>query len=217
MNGVRRWYFRLIFSPITMPQKEDQKRASYYQAQRIKYLHELNKMIIASPSAFGQGMWCLPYASHQNAATGHGWRTPDGNKTGSVAATAYTLFALFKRKSAYFAPQAMKQKKLQQIFKLLYRHYGPQQWWPARSRLEIIVGAVLTQNTGVVECGKSHSSFCARINSFRLKNLPLLLSGSWHKSLGRPGYFNIKAKRLKNVVLFIQSRYGGSLRRMMCR
>ena len=51
-------------------------------------------MIISSLSAFGQGNWCLPYASQENIDTGHGWRTPKGDKTGSVAATAYTIFAI---------------------------------------------------------------------------------------------------------------------------
>jgi hypothetical protein len=71
-------------------------KAKYYQNQVLKYLNELNKMIISSLSSFGQGGWCLPYASEENVDTGHGWRTPFGNKTGSVAATTYTIFAISK-------------------------------------------------------------------------------------------------------------------------
>lgn len=87
-------------------QKKDIKNASYYSAQRIKYINELNKMIIVSPSAFGQGAWCLPYASRENADTGHGWRTPKGDRTGSVAATAYTIFALLEEN-----PLSLTQRK----------------------------------------------------------------------------------------------------------
>jgi len=72
----------------------DANKSMGYHNEALKYLGELNKMIISSSSAFGQGEWCLPYSSHENADTGHGWRTPQGKKTGSVAATAYTIFAL---------------------------------------------------------------------------------------------------------------------------
>ncbi|MBF0254780.1 MAG: hypothetical protein HQL11_06645, partial [Candidatus Omnitrophica bacterium] len=67
--------------------------ALYYENKVRFYLNELQKMIISSLSRTGQGKGCLPYATMANADTGHGWRTPDGNKTGSVAGTAYGIFA----------------------------------------------------------------------------------------------------------------------------
>ena len=69
-----------------------EKAASYLQKANL-YLNELQKLIITSPSRTGQGRGCLPYASADNVDTGHGWRTPQGASTGSVAATAYGLFA----------------------------------------------------------------------------------------------------------------------------
>ncbi len=68
-------------------------KAVFYRAKVYHYLHELQKMIISSASRTGQGKGCLPYASQPNADTGHGWRTPMGDRTGSVAGTAYGLFA----------------------------------------------------------------------------------------------------------------------------
>lgn len=68
-------------------------KAAYYRDKIDFYLNELQKMIISSLSRVGQGRGCLPYASAQNAETGHGWRTPSGNRTGSVAGTAYGIFA----------------------------------------------------------------------------------------------------------------------------
>ena len=41
----------------------------------------------------------------------------------------------------------MKRNSLPNIYKRLLDRYGPQHWWPGESRLEIIVGASLTQNT----------------------------------------------------------------------
>lgn len=68
-------------------------KASLYSDKSALYLNELQKMIITSPSPTGQGRGCLPYASAGNVDTGHGWRTPNGDNTGSVAATAYGIFA----------------------------------------------------------------------------------------------------------------------------
>ena len=94
------WTAQMILSFNIMSDyhlKKDQlNKATYYQNEVTKYLNELSKMIISSPSAFGQGAWCLPYASQENVDTGHGWRTPRGDRTGSVAATAYTIFAISK-------------------------------------------------------------------------------------------------------------------------
>ena len=71
----------------------DATKAAAYRKKASHYLGELDKMVISSPSPSGQGAGCLPYASQASADTGHGWRTPSGSQTGSVAGTAYTIFA----------------------------------------------------------------------------------------------------------------------------
>lgn len=71
----------------------DAEKARRYLEKADFYRNELQKMIITSPSRTGQGHGCLPYASIDNVDTGHGWRTPKGSSTGSVAGTAYGLFA----------------------------------------------------------------------------------------------------------------------------
>ena len=68
-------------------------KAAAYAEKAEFYLNELKKLMITSPSRTGQGRGCLPYASMDNADTGHGWRTPAGRRTGSVAGTAYGIFA----------------------------------------------------------------------------------------------------------------------------
>ena len=75
-------------------QKERVIQAGYYAEKARMYLGELNKLIIASPSAKGQGEGCLPYATLENADTGHGWNTPLGTKACSVAGTAYAIMAI---------------------------------------------------------------------------------------------------------------------------
>ncbi|MBU1998513.1 MAG: hypothetical protein ABIG46_08085 [Candidatus Omnitrophota bacterium] len=68
-------------------------KAKVYDAKAYNYLLELCNMIISSPSPSGQGEGCLPYASSDAVDTGHGWMTPKGKYTGSVAGTTYTIFA----------------------------------------------------------------------------------------------------------------------------
>jgi len=74
-------------------QQKDYDKAKEYHKKAGDYLDELGKLIISSASPTGQGEGCLPYATAENVDTGHGWRTPFGNKTGSIAGTAYAIFA----------------------------------------------------------------------------------------------------------------------------
>ncbi|MBI5149842.1 MAG: PilZ domain-containing protein [Candidatus Omnitrophica bacterium] len=69
-------------------------QADYYREKAKRYLNELNKLVISSPSAKGQGEGCLPYATLPDADTGHGWTTPLGTTTCSVAGTAYMIMAI---------------------------------------------------------------------------------------------------------------------------
>ena len=99
---------------------------------------------------------------------------------------------------------------LQTIYRRLYSYFGPQSWWPATSPFEVIVGAILTQNTNWSNVEKA-----IRV----LKKEKLLsfarLSQSPEKVIAqaiRPsGYYRIKARRLKNVIAYMQRAYGGSL------
>ncbi|MBM3254708.1 MAG: hypothetical protein FJZ08_00165 [Candidatus Omnitrophica bacterium] len=75
--------------------KELPQKAGLYMNKAEEYLAELGNMIISSPSPSGQGESCLPYATQDSADTGHGWATPKGKFTGSVAGTAYTIFAYY--------------------------------------------------------------------------------------------------------------------------
>lgn len=98
-------------------------------------------------------------------------------------------------------------------YQALSRAYGPQRWWPARTRFEVIVGAFLTQNTAWnnVEkaLGKLRRAGVLSVAGIRRIPLPTL------EQLVRPsGYFRQKASRLKGFVEFLDREYGGSLQRM---
>ncbi|MEE8342624.1 MAG: endonuclease III domain-containing protein [Gammaproteobacteria bacterium] len=83
------------------------------------------------------------------------------------------------------------------VYRRLYRHYGDRNWWPADSPFEVMVGAVLTQNTAwtnverAIANLKSNRALDAKV----LAELSPQLLAEWIKP---SGYFNIKAKRLQN-------------------
>jgi len=91
--------------------------------------------------------------------------------------------------------------RLKQAYRKLYRAFGPQCWWPADSPFEVMVGAILTQNTNWSNVEKAIRNLKAKkllepLKLFRLPQDELA-------SLIRPaGYYNIKAKRLKAFLKF---------------
>ena len=100
------------------------------------------------------------------------------------------------------------------IYKKLYKFYGPQGWWPAESRFEIIVGAILTQNTAWSNVEKAIKNLKAEGYLSSPSKLHSL-SGKRLARLIRPaGYYNVKASRLKNFATFLMKKYNGSLGRM---
>lgn len=91
------WTAQMVIAYLVMSdfyaREKDSAKEEFYKNKASFYLNELNKLIISSPSPTGQGEGCLPYSTSENADTGHGWRTPKGNSTGSIAGTSYTIFA----------------------------------------------------------------------------------------------------------------------------
>jgi len=86
---------------------------------------------------------------------------------------------------------------LLQAYNILFARFGPQHWWPGDTPFEIMVGAVLTQNTAWTNVEKA----IANLQHARALDAAVIVSAS-HEQLARwltpSGYFNIKAKRLKN-------------------
>lgn len=88
-------------------------------------------------------------------------------------------------------------KKFMQVFDSLYAAYGSQHWWPGETPFEIMVGAVLTQNTSWtnVEKGIDHLKSNQALDPEVIITTHHKRLASWLKPVG---YFNVKAKRLKN-------------------
>lgn len=98
-------------------------------------------------------------------------------------------------------------------YKTLFDAYGPQAWWPGRTRFEVIVGAILTQNT-------SWSNVSLAIEHLR-RNRLLTVSAiasvrpaRLQRTIRPSGYFRQKSATLKAFVRFLRTEYAGSLTRM---
>ena len=104
-------------------------------------------------------------------------------------------------------------EKLSLIYKKLYACFGSQHWWPGETPFEVAVGAILTQNTNWANVEKA----IANLKNDKVLNPKALhdMSNASLASLIRPaGYFNIKAKRLKNFIGLLMNEYHGSMSKM---
>lgn len=102
---------------------------------------------------------------------------------------------------------------LADAYRRLAAAYGPQHWWPAETPFEVIVGAVLTQNT-------SWKNVALAINNLRDARLlePRALyrvEETQLQELIRPaGYYRLKATRLRNVLRLIVDEFDASVERL---
>ena len=124
-----------------------------------------------------------------------------------------------------FGDKTDRQALLLKVYESLYSTFGPQQWWPVKGRyeggpvdsnsaFEVMVGAILTQNTAWRNVEKAlenlRSAGCLTpegLYRISIKRLALLLKPS--------GYFNIKARRLKSFIHFLYHQFGGDVQRML--
>jgi endonuclease-3 related protein len=101
------------------------------------------------------------------------------------------------------------------IYHTLLSFFGEQGWWPADTPFEVVVGAILTQNTAwrnveqAIENLKGEGVLTPRslqgVDESRLAEL-----------IRPAGYYNLKARRLKSLMEFLAGGYGGNLTRMFC-
>jgi endonuclease III related protein len=103
-----------------------------------------------------------------------------------------------------------RNQKLLTIFNTLLTTFGKRNWWPGETTIEIMVGAVLTQNTSWKNVEKAIGNMkreglldMGRLQDIDVQRLSEVI---------RPaGFFNIKSRRLKNFVEVMCSRFGGRI------
>ncbi len=99
------------------------------------------------------------------------------------------------------------------IYRRLFAAYGPQHWWPGETPFEVAVGAILTQNTnwGNVERAIVNLKNAHTLHPRDLHRMP---EGRLAELIRPAGYFNVKARRLRNFISLLVSDYDGCMKQM---
>ena len=103
--------------------------------------------------------------------------------------------------------------KLLPVYETLFRAIGPLHWWPGETPLEIIIGAILTQNTNWENVDKAITNLKQK-NWLSLKKLLEIPETELAEAIRPSGYYNQKAKKIKIFVRYIYKSYSGSLKKM---
>lgn len=97
-----------------------------------------------------------------------------------------------------------------EIYESLLTHFGKRYWWPAETRFEVIVGAILTQNTAwknvekaILNLKKNKSLNCKKIANIDIEKLEKLIQPS--------GFYKQKAERLKKLCIYLEKNYNSNL------
>jgi endonuclease III related protein len=102
---------------------------------------------------------------------------------------------------------------LDEYYNSMFTAFGPQHWWPAKTPFEVIVGAILTQNTSWTNVERAIANLRAEslLSPAAMERVPLRRLQQLIRS---SGYFRQKARKLKAFSSFLRAKYSGSLKRM---
>lgn len=106
-----------------------------------------------------------------------------------------------------------KRDILLKIYNSLYHYFGPLNWWPGDTPFEIMVGAILTQNTSWSNAEKAISNL-KKENLLEPRKLYRINQEKLTQLVKPSGYYNIKAQRLKNFVNLLVNNFEGSAEKM---
>lgn len=104
----------------------------------------------------------------------------------------------------------MLSERLLRIYRDLLEHFGPRYWWPAATPFEMVVGAILTQNTAWrnVERAIARLAAAGALSPARLATL----ERTELEELIRPaGYFRQKAARLQQLADYLHEEWQGDV------
>lgn len=93
------------------------------------------------------------------------------------------------------------------LYDRLFQAYGPQHWWPGESAFEVMVGAVLTQNTAWGNVEKAINTL-KQSNSLTLNRIIQLDPEELARLIRPVGYFNVKTRRLKHLCHWVRGQGG---------
>ena len=108
---------------------------------------------------------------------------------------------------------AATKKTLMEGFERMHARFGPRHWWPGETPFEVMVGAILTQNTNWLNASRA----IANLKSQRLLDPQKLLDlhpATLAKLIRPAGYYRVKAGRLRHFLAYFVEAYGGKVKRM---
>jgi endonuclease III related protein len=108
---------------------------------------------------------------------------------------------------------ALPARRLREFYGHLVKAYGPQQWWPAKSPFEVVIGAYLTQNTAWTSVEKSIRNLEAR-GLLSVEAIRALPEDELRELIRPSGYMTRKAAAIKGFVAFLNRHYDGSLEKL---
>ncbi len=97
-----------------------------------------------------------------------------------------------------------------EIYKALFRRWGPQYWWPAEDPLEMMIGAILTQNTSWKNVEKAITNLKCH-NALDIHVLDRVRVDELASWLKPAGYFNMKAARVKSFICYLKESWGADV------
>ncbi len=102
---------------------------------------------------------------------------------------------------------------IQETYDALLARWGRQHWWPAKTRMEMMLGAILTQNTAWSNVEKAISNL-RKNNALKFQTLEAASKEQIAGWIRPAGYFNQKAAHIQGMVGAIRRDFGGSLGRL---
>lgn len=99
---------------------------------------------------------------------------------------------------------------LRDVYRRLRRHYGPQEWWPADSPFEVMVGAILTQSTSWTNVEKAIDSLKAA-DALSPQAIRRMSQEELARTIYSAGFHNSKARKLKALADYLGDRYDDDL------
>jgi len=93
------------------------------------------------------------------------------------------------------------------IYRILRRRFGFLNWWPGETKAEILIGAVLTQQTSWKNVEKAIAEL-KRNNALSIEKIAKMNIGKLERLIRQSGFYRQKARRLKSICTYILKRHG---------
>lgn len=113
-------------------------------------------------------------------------------------------------------PEVGAAEELRGYYQALFRRLGPQRWWPARTRLEVVLGAILTQNTAWTNVTRALSRL-RRAGLLSLSRLQRASLRDLEECVRPAGFYRQKASTVRNFLDWLARTCDGSLATLFSR